>query len=198
MKSNKVTSRVLTRRFFDSAFYAYYCVAAFSFYVAGMLKLTDHFLAENIAGYEFSGNYALGMGIFFCASVVYLHLARWRRWLDWRYYVLGAVVVFFPLVFFASSVQLMINPDTDFIAALNADYCQSGLIASSIGIANSTASLGSVSGPICGEAFATLVSSMSLRALPVVLTAPAMFWYFIIRPESLERASDYAFDRSSC
>jgi len=67
--------------------------------------LTDQFLAKNIAGYEFSGNYTIGMGIFFCAAVVYLNLARWRRWLNWRYYILGAVVVFFPLVFLASSVR---------------------------------------------------------------------------------------------
>jgi len=171
-KSNTVTHRLPPLRFFDSPLFIYYCVAAFSFYVIGMLKLTDHFLSKNIAGYEFSGNYAIGMGVFFCAAVVYLHLARWRRWLNWRYYVLGAVVVFFPLVFLASSVKLMINPDGAFIYSLNMQYCESDISTS-----------------ICGEAFAALVSSMSLRALPVVLTTPAMFWYFIIRPDSYDRSS---------
>ncbi len=134
--------------------------------------LTDQFLAENISGYEFSGNYTIGMGIFFCASVVYLHLARWRRWLNWRYYILGAVVAFFPLVFIAASVKLMIDVDGVVIYTLNAQYCETNKIDS-----------------ICGQAFAALVSSMSLRALPVVLTTPTMFWYLFIRPELTDQSS---------
>lgn len=165
-KSGAVLSRIPHRRFFDSSVFIYLCIAAFSFYVAGMLMLTDFILAETIAGYEYSGNYTIGMGVFFCASVVYLHLARWRRWLNWRYYILGAVVVFFPLVFLASSVKLLINADGAVIYSLNKHYCETQNVNS-----------------ICGQAFAALISSMSLRALPVVLTTPAMFWYLFIRPE---------------
>jgi len=62
-KSNAVTQSLPPLRFFDSSLYVYYCVATFSFYVVGVLKLTDHFLAKNIAGYEFSGSYAIGMAI---------------------------------------------------------------------------------------------------------------------------------------
>jgi len=165
-KSNPGTNQIRHQRFFDSSIYVYFCVAAFSFYVAGMLMLTDQFLAENIAGYEFSGNYSIGMVIFFCAAVIYLHLARWRRWLNWRYYILGAVVVFFPLVFIASSVKLIVDLDGPVIYSLNAQYCK---------VENTDS--------ICGQAFAALVTSMSLRALPVVLTTPTMFWYLFIRPE---------------
>jgi len=171
-KALGVINRLPHRRFFDSSVYIYFYIAAFSFYVVGMLMLTDHFLAANISGYEFSGNYAIGMGIFFCVAVMYLHLARWRRWLNWRYYILGAVVVFFPLVFLASSVKLMFDIDGTTIYTLNLQYCD----------AENTES-------ICGPAFAALVSSMSLRALPVVLTTPAMFWYLFIRAELCERSS---------
>jgi len=171
-KNKTLLERLPFLRFFDSGVFIYIYVAVFSSYVAGMLRLTDHVLAANIAGYVFSGNYTIGLVFFFCAAVVYLHLARWRRWLNWQYYIWGAVVVFFPLVFFASCVKLLLNPDGALIDTLNAHYCEPD-----------------IRGTLCGQAFAALVSSMSLRALPVVLTTPAMFWYVFIRPELQEKTS---------
>lgn len=161
------------QNFFVSKWSIYFCVALFSFYVAGMLRLTDHFLAKYISGYEFSGSYLTGLVVFFCAATVYLHLARHNGWVNWRYYILGSLVVFFPLVFAASAIKLLVNPNAEYIHFLNQRYCE----------IESSASL-------CGFAFASLVSSMSLRALPVVLSAPTMFWYALTRSESVRRAQE--------
>jgi len=169
-KTEKKIKDSRLQRLFGSKYSIYYFVALFSFYVAGMLKLTDHILAKFINGYEFSGSYLIGLGVFFCASTVYLHLARRNAWLNWRYYILGSVVVFFPLVFAASALKVFINPNAEYIYVLNKQYCE---IEESVSL--------------CGFAFASLVSSMSLRALPVVLTVPAMFWYMLVKSESLFR-----------
>jgi len=146
------------------------CVAVFSVYVAGTLKVTDYLLADHLAGYVYSGNYTIGMVIFFIASVAYLQVARWRCWVNWRYYILGSVAVFFPLVFLASSVKLLISPDGSLITVFNELYCEPEYQAR-----------------ICGQAFAALISSMSLRALPVVLSTPAMFWFIFIKSEYIFR-----------
>lgn len=146
------------------------CVAVFSVYVAGTLKVTDYLLADHLAGYVYSGNYTIGMLIFFIASIAYLQVARLRCWVNWRYYILGSVVVFFPLVFLASSVKLLVNPSGSLITVFNELYCEPEYQAK-----------------ICGQAFAALVSSMSLRALPVVLTTPTMFWFVFIKSESIFR-----------
>jgi len=141
------------------------CVSVFSVYVAATLKMTDLFLANHLAGYVYAGKYTVGMLIFIVSALVYLRFARWRQWHNWRYYILGAVVVFFPLVFLASVANFLILPDGALISSLRGTYCGTDY-----------------HDRICGQAFAALISSMSLRALPVVITTPAMFWFIFIRP----------------
>jgi len=141
-------------------------VGVFSIYTIGTLWLADSLLSHYLPGYVFSGNYKIGISVFFIMSLVYIYWANWRKWGNWRYYVFGAIAVFFPLVFMSSAVNVLINPTGSMISSYTNLYCQPA----------------GQSG-VCGKAFAAVVSSMSLRALPAVLSAPALVYFFLLKPK---------------
>ena len=138
-------------------------VAFFSVYTIGTLWLSDTLLARFLSGYVFSGNYKIGILIFFISMLGYVQLASWRKWNNWRYYIFGPIAVFFPLVFIASAVKTFYGSTTVLMETFAVLYCESGYASY-----------------LCGKAFAAVVTSMSLRALPAVLTVPALGYFLII------------------
>jgi len=134
-------------------------VGAATVYVIGLLWISDTLLSTYLQGYIFSGNYKYGSIIFFVAALAFIYWSRWREWNNWRFYALGPVVLFFPLVFTSSAVNVLLNPGSAMIASFTEAYCVS-----------------SVSTDVCGKAFAAVVSSMSLRALPAVFTTPMLLY----------------------
>lgn len=146
-------------------------VSAFlMFYVIGLLWLADLGLAYILPGYQFSGSYGLGLIIFYLSIMVFVYWTRWRGETGWRFYVLGSLVIFFPLVFISSSLTILINPENPLVLLLSDQYCA---------VKNTT--------PICGRAFAALTFGMSLRALPTVITAPFLAWYLLTHHTSFDR-----------
>jgi hypothetical protein len=140
--------------------------ALFSLYTGGLLALTDFSLAKFLPDYRYSGKFIRGMSIFFVASSIFIIFCRWQRWSNWRFFVLGSLAVFFPLVFIASTLTLFIGGENSLSFWYSTQYCAADTQG------------------VCGEGFAAAVFSMSLRALPTVLTAPALFWYVLLyRPQ---------------
>lgn len=142
-------------------------------YVIGLLWLTDLGLAYILPGYQFSGSYGLGIIIFYLSIMVFVYWTRWRGETGWRFYVLGSLVIFFPLVFLSSSLTILFNPEHALVLILSDQYCT----------ANNSISL-------CGRAFSALIFGMSLRALPTVITAPFLAWYLLTHHTSFARDRD--------
>ena len=134
-----------------------------SVYVIGSLWVADKFLSRHLPGYVFSGNYKLGIIIFFLAALSFIYWSQWRKWNNWRFYALGPIAVFFPLVFISSALNVLLNPGSSMIASFTAQYCAE-----------------SYPVDVCGKAFAAVVSSMSLRALLAVFTTPVLLYQVLI------------------
>lgn len=134
-----------------------------SVYVIGSLWLADNLLSTHLPGYVFSGNYKLGIVIFFLSALTFIYWSRWREWNNWRFYALGPIAVFFPLVFVSSSLNVLLNPGEGMISSFSVEYCD-----------------GANSVDVCGKAFAAVVSSMSLRALPAVFTTPVLLYQVLL------------------
>lgn len=157
--NNKADSGLTSKDFFSAIGYA----AVFSIYTGIILALTDNALHRFLPDYQFSGRYEFGLILFFICCTGFIFLGRWRGWSNWRYFIIGPLGVFFPLVFLASALRLFIGGEGSMIQAYADTYCH-----------------GPLPGAICGEAFAASVFTMSLRALPTVITAPALYWYLLI------------------
>ncbi len=141
------------------------CFAIIStIYTLGLLYLTDYGLSKFLKGYIFSGQYGIGVLIFIPVATTFACWAKHRNWDSWKFYVLGALAIFFPLVFFSSAMTVLLKSDGAIVSHYVKFHC-------SVPRENT----------VCGEAFAVTVFSMSLRALPTVLTAPALFWFLIFR-----------------
>ena len=123
----------------------------------GLLWISDTLLSAYLQGYVFSGNYKYGSIIFFICAMAFIYWARWRDWNNWRFYALGPIAVFFPLVFTSSAINVLLNPGSAMVASFSDTYC-------------------SASTDVCGKAFAAVVSSMSLRALPAVFSTPMLLY----------------------
>jgi len=156
-------SRSSAREFLVVVAYA----ALFSIYTAIVLALTDTVLSLTLSDYQYSGRYSFGLLTFFVAGTLFTYFGRWRGWNNWRYFVIGALGIFFPLVFLASTLRLFMADDGSMIQSYAISYCDSATLES-----------------VCGEAFAASVFTMSLRALPTVLTAPALYWYLLFHRAS--------------
>ena len=141
-----------------------FIVAIFGCYTVGTLWIADTLLSSYLPGYVFSGNYVLGLCIFVVVGFAYVSLAQWRMWYDWRNYMFAAVAVFFPLVFIASAISISIQPLNNMTGSFTELYCAEESFYQ-----------------VCGKAFAAVVSSMSLRALPAVLTVPILFYSLVVR-----------------
>ena len=135
-------------------------VSLFTMYTFGLLWLSNYALSHVLPGYASVEDDSLGLVVFFFAALFYAFYGRWKKWISWKYYVLGALTVYFPLVFIAASVQTIFVPDNAQLLAYSKEYC-------------------AVGEGICGKAFAHTIYSISLRALPTVLTAPALFWFLL-------------------
>lgn len=144
-------------------------VVIFSIYTLGVLYVTDYSLSKLLPGYIFSGKYGLGVLIFIPAAVIFVLIAKYMNWITWRFYVLGSLAIFFPLVFFSSAVTVLFKSDSALVTQYVEQYC-----AADSGYR------------VCGEAFAITVFSMSLRALPTVLTAPGLGWYLFFYNRSTQ------------
>ena len=75
------------------------------------------------------------------------------------------MTVYFPLVFIAASVIVVFNPENAQLIHYTQEYC-------------------TIEQGVCGKAFAHTIYSISLRAMPTVLTAPALFWFLLFRAEN--------------
>lgn len=155
----------------DSLFLAVH-FAILSIYVAIVLALTDNLLHRLLPDYQFSGRYGFGLTIFFLVGTAFTWFGRWRGWNDWRYFIIGALGVFFPLVFLSSTLRLFIADEGSMMQAYANSYCPA--VEPVV---------------VCGKAFAASVFTMSLRALPTVITAPALYWYLLFYRADKKRAA---------
>ena len=137
-------------------------VSFFTLYTFIVLWMSNFVLFHILPGYISVEDESLGLIIFFFAALGYAFYGRWKKWYDWKYYVLGAMTVYFPLVFIAASVIVVFNPQNAQLIHYTQEYC-------------------TVEQEVCGKAFAHMVYSISLRAMPTVLTAPALFWFLLFR-----------------
>ena len=139
-------------------------VALFTLYTFVVLWVTNFALSHILPGYTSVENDSLGLVVFFFAALIYAFYGRFMHWHDWTYYVLGALTVYFPLVFVAAAIKAIFDPSNAQLMGYAQEYCARDA-------------------PACGKAFAHMVYSISLRALPTVLTAPALFWYLLFRQD---------------
>lgn len=144
--------------------------ALFTLYTGALLALTDNVLHRILPDYQFSGSYGFGLTLFFFVGIAFTSFGQWRGWTNWRFFIIGALGVFFPLVFLASTLRMFIAGEESMIMAYTVSNCD-------------------VPTAVCGKAFAASVFTMSLRALPTVVTAPALYWYLLIYRANKNRAA---------
>lgn len=139
-------------------------VGILSVYVYFVLKGADIILGRAMVEYAPSGSYALGVGIFFAATLSLSAILQRARINGLRTYALLPLGLFFPLVFLSSLITTI-----------------SGLPNSQRGFYIHAFCAAERPERMCGAAFAQMVFAMSLRALPAVLTAPLLYWLILFR-----------------
>ena len=121
-----------------------------------------------IGAYQPVGSTWLGALIFFLVSHVFLYFFQQFRSDGYLVYYLAGLSLFFPLVLLASILRVHFGFSDDGFEGYAVLYCN---------IENTGQEL-------CGEAFAFIVFSMTIRALPVVVTMPLLYrWIYLVRHE---------------
>ena len=126
-----------------------------------VLTCSDYLLSLYLPEYERSGHYGMALALFFVFAAAFLLFGRARGWNNWRYFIIGPVAIFIPLVFIATSVRYLFGIENAFTSHHIATQC-----------AGST--------EMCGEAFAYVFFSMSLRAFPTTLIVPPLYWFCLL------------------
>jgi len=137
---------------------AIFVTAILSVYVYTLLRLADKVLFLVVAGYKSTGSYELGVTIFFLASSAYLYLIRNQDWSRTFPFFSTAIALFFPLVVFSSILRINIGLPESLHHFYATDFCDPV-----------------VNEDLCGQALAHIVFSMTIRALPLVLTVPLLY-----------------------
>ena len=143
-------------------------ISLLSAYTFVLLNFLDSILVNYIAGYHSTGTTIPGVIVFFVFSFIFANTARIQSWNRPLPYVTMALAIFFPLVAITSFLRLAFGLSVNVEQYYMAEYCDS-----------------SSELVLCGEAFSHIVYSMTVRALPIVLTVPLLFWvltrFFTIR-----------------
>lgn len=147
--------------------YDSWVIALLTIYTFCLLAAMDFVLESFISAYQPVGSTWLGTLIFFLVSHVFLYFFQHIRTDGYLVYYLAGLSLFFPLVLLASILRVFFGFSADGFASYAEVYCD----------------VESASREICGEAFAFIVFSMTIRALPVVITIPLLYrWIYLVRP----------------
>lgn len=126
------------------------------------LKAMGYVLSNYIQGYIVSEYYLMSDVVFFFTSyaVVYLGVKYGlKRMLP---YQLFAVTMFFPLIFLTSAIRFFGELPLAEQEFYTTEICYAEL-----------------QGLLCGEALAYMAFSMAMRALPLMLIIPGIFYYLL-------------------
>lgn len=137
-------------------------------YVFMMLRYMDTLLAAQITNYQPIRSYSLGALFFFIAVTFIAVIARKLNWRNITNYSIAALGIFFPLVVLASIIRVMYGLPEATTAFYVREYCDI-----------------TTTQHLCGPAFAHIVYSMTVRALPIVLTVPILYRLLIFSLTSL-------------
>ena len=127
--------------------------------VYGLLQLIDLVLVNVVVGYQTAGSYFFGASIFFVASLFSFYFSVKYRWNQALPFFSIAIAVYFPLVLLSSLAKIYLGIPLDVYSAYMESFC-----------------LEDSGSGVCGEALAHMVFSMAIRALPLVLTIPYLYW----------------------
>jgi len=131
----------------------------YSFIVYGLLNIVDIILSRLVIGYQTTGSYVISSCIFFVVSLFCFYFAIKYNWNQLFPYLSMAIAVYFPLVTLSSLVKIYIGIPDDIYLLYMESFC---IKAPELGL--------------CGEALAHIVFSMAIRALPLVLSIPYLYW----------------------
>ena len=152
-----------------SQIYSSGVISLLTLYTFGMLTLMDILLLRTIKGYQSVDSYWLGALIFFVVSHIFLHPFRVYKWKNYLFYYIGGLAIFFPLVVLASIIRVVFNLSESGFMSYTEIYCPA------ISVERHSTGL-----TVCGQAFAYIVYSMTVRALPIVITIPTLYRFFYI------------------
>jgi len=131
----------------------------------------DFILEYFLESYQSVGSTWLGALVFFLVSHIFLYMVQRYRSKGYLIYYIAGLSLFFPLVLLTSIFRISLGFSEDNFARYAEMYCATNVDVGSIGL--------------CGEAFAFIVFSMTIRALPVVVTMPLLYRWFYFRPSKL-------------
>ena len=143
-------------------------------YTVTSLSVMDSILLRTVEGYQPVDSLWLGAIIFFIAFHIFLHLFKVNQWKSYLRFYVGGLAVFFPLVLLASILRIYLNLSESAFASYTEIYCPA-----------ISADVASGESPICGQAFAFIVYSMTVRSLPTVVTIPLLYHWFNVEFPSL-------------
>ena len=132
----------------------------FSAYVYGILKLVDYIFSQLIIGYQITESYLVSTVTFFTASLFFFYFAIKYNWNRLFPYLSMAIAVFFPLGTISSLASIYVGIPEDTYIVYMENFCAH-----------------KASAELCGEALAHMVLSMTIRALPLVLSIPYLYWF---------------------
>jgi hypothetical protein len=112
-----------------------------------------------VIGYQTTGSYLLGPGIFFIVSLFVFYFAIRYNWNQLFPYLSMAIAVYLPLVLLSSLIKIHIGLPSEVSSLYMVQLCGGG-----------------DADTLCGEAIAHIAFSMAVRALPLVLCLPCVFW----------------------
>ena len=143
-------------------------VLILTIYTFSLLSAMDFILEFYLEPYRSVGSTWLGALIFFLVTHVFLYIIQGIRSKGYLIYYVAGLSLFFPLVLLASIIRVTLGFSGDNFAGYAIEYCAINSDAGSLNL--------------CGEAFAVIVFSMTVRALPVVVTMPLLFrWFYFSR-----------------
>jgi len=134
-------------------------VTVLSIFNHNSLKLSDYLLATYMDGYESSNAYLIPAIVFFIAAYAVTYFGfkyGWKRMLP---YQLCATAIFFPLIFLTSVARFFTGflPETYEFYAMEVCGIEVGPL-------------------LCGQALAHMIFCDTVRALPLMLIIPAVFY----------------------
>ena len=158
----------------SSQLYNSFVILLLTVYTVGSLTVMDSILLRTVEGYQPVDSLWLGAIIFFVAFHIFLYLFKVNQWKSYLLFYIGGLAVFFPLVLLASILRIYLNLSGSAFASYTEIYCPAISL-----------DLTSDQYPICGQAFAFIVYSMTVRALPTVITIPLLYRWFNVEFPSL-------------
>lgn len=139
-------------------------VSILTIYTYCLLKAMDVILENFIEAYKSTGSVWLGAIIFFIVAHTFLFFFRPLRSQGYLLFYISGLSIFFPLVLLTSIFRYSLGFSTGQFEAYAEFYCADEFVGMDL----------------CGEAFSYAVYSMTIRALPVVITIPILYRCFYL------------------